>query len=158
MDKLPLPTDNIYKFYALFGLLLFIFAIGATVSLQRGTNDSVYKLYAELEAIRTSSPVANPSPSGQAASPSVREQLLERLIKVATEDRATLSNCLAGLAGISVLLVVVGFRRWHTQIQPIQDEILKLQLEKLRREAAITEKVVRNSSAPDGVNGLQVHS
>ena len=27
-SKIPLPTDNIYKFYALFGLLLFIFAFG----------------------------------------------------------------------------------------------------------------------------------
>lgn len=30
-NKIPLPTDNIYKFYALFGLLLLVFTIGAAL-------------------------------------------------------------------------------------------------------------------------------
>ncbi|VWX60064.1 conserved hypothetical protein [Burkholderiales bacterium 8X] len=133
MDKLPLPTDNIYKFYALFGLLLFIFAAGATVALQRGTNDSVYKLYVELESIRATS--ANPTAATEKkGEPSIREALLERLIEVAKEDKKTLSTYLSVLIAFSILLALAGFYKWHTQIQPIQDEMLRLQLAKLRRE------------------------
>lgn len=133
MDKLPLPTDNIYKFYALFGLLLFIFGAGAAVALQRGTNDSVYKLYVELESVRAPSaaPTAALDLKGEK---SIREALLERLIEVAKEDKKTLSTYLSVLIAFSILLTAAGFYKWHTQIQPIQDEMMRLQLQKLRQE------------------------
>ena len=38
-DKIPIPTDNIYKFYALFGLVLFIFCAGSFIFVQEKTND-----------------------------------------------------------------------------------------------------------------------
>lgn len=133
MDKLPLPTDNIYKFYAFFGLLLFIFGAGATVALQRGTNDSVYKLYVELDSVRAPS-TAPSAAMDQKSEKSIREALLERLIEVAREDKKILSMYLSVLIAFSVLLTVAGFYKWHTQIQPIQDEMMRLQLQKLRQE------------------------
>lgn len=30
--------------------------------------------------------------------------------------------------------MLYGFKKWHSEVQPIQDEIVRLQLEKLRHE------------------------
>ena len=136
MDKIPLPTDNIYKFYALFGLLLFIFSVGATIALSKNTNENVYKLYVELESLKLPS-IEEMATHKDAPHPTfVRKALLERLIEVAKSDKKTMEVLLAVVTFVGGLGVVYGFGKWHKDIQPIQDEMLELQLEKLRREVA----------------------
>lgn len=141
MEKIPLPTDNIYKFYALFGLLLLVFSIGGTVALQRGTNETVYRLYVELESIRIAGAAPAENATAREGSPSVREALLKRLIEVAQQDRKSLTIGLSVLAGISIVLIVAGFYMWQTQVQPLQDELLRLQLRRLRGEAGARESL-----------------
>lgn len=51
-NKIPLPTDSIYKFYALFGLLLFIFSIGSTIYVSRSTNELVFTSAIEFETLK----------------------------------------------------------------------------------------------------------
>lgn len=128
MDKLPVPTDNIYKFYALFGLLLFIFGVGATIALQRSTNDFMYRSTIDLETVKT---IAQPSPPDVA-----KRQLLEKLMEVAQSDKDSLGYGLTGITTLGFWIGVFGFARWHQKIQPLQDEMLQLQVEKLRREVA----------------------
>lgn len=136
MDKIPLPTDNIYKFYALFGLLLFIFSIGASIALTKNTNDTVYKLYVELESLRIPT-IEEMAAYKDGVHPTfVRKALLEKLIEVAKKDRTTIEILLTAVTVIGGLGVLYGFRKWHKEIQPIQDEMLQLQVEKLRREVA----------------------
>lgn len=127
MDKIPLPTDNIFKFYALFGLLLFVFAIGGVIAVQRSTNDYLYRSLLDIEAV---SAIEKPSSSDL-----LKKQLLERLVDVAKSDKEFFNNALSGLAAAGLVLMSFGFLRWHTKIQPLQDEMLRLQIEKLRREA-----------------------
>jgi hypothetical protein len=59
-SRIPLPTDNIFKFYALFGLLLTIFGFASVLYLNKTTNELIYQSaidVAELEAIIKKSPV-----------------------------------------------------------------------------------------------------
>lgn len=127
-SRVPLPTDNIYKFYALFGLLLFIFGIGAIIALQRSTNDFLYRSALDLESVKA---IAQPTPPDIA-----KRELLSKLITVAKSDKDFLGNCLAAITAAGFWLAFYGFYKWHKNIQPIQDEMLELQLEKLRREVA----------------------
>ena len=62
-SNIPLPTDNIYKFYALFGLLLFVFSIGSTLYVGRTANEIIFQTYLEEESIKQ---IANPTSLDQA--------------------------------------------------------------------------------------------
>ncbi|MEJ8856967.1 hypothetical protein WKW79_20495 [Variovorax robiniae] len=126
MDKLPLPTDNIYKFYALFGLLMFIFSIGAALVQNRATNTRIYELSLEAEAAAQA-----PDKVGK---PSLKSQMLERLLEVERGDKKAITYGLVGLIVAGFYLMLYGFWKWHREVQPIQDELVRLQLQKLRRE------------------------
>ncbi|BEP36692.1 hypothetical protein GmRootV59_36640 [Variovorax sp. V59] len=125
-SRIPLPTDNIYKFYALFGLLVFIFSIGGVIAVQRSTNDFMYKSLIDLEAVKS---VEKPT-----AADTIKKQLLERLIDVAKSDKDYFNNSLSALAAVGFFLMGFGFFKWHREIQPLQDEMLNLQVAKLRSE------------------------
>lgn len=127
-NRIPLPTDNIYKFYALFGLLLFIFGIGATIAQTKVTNDFMVKSFIELEALKA---IEKPN-----SVESFRRSVTERMIAIEKSDKEFFKWGLAVIAGIGFFLMIFGFGRWHSRIQPMQDELLQLQLEKLRREVA----------------------
>jgi len=129
-SRIPLPTDNIYKFYALFGLLVFIFSIGGVIAVQRSTNDFMYKSLIDLEAVKS---LEKPT-----AADTIKKQLLERLIDVAKSDKDYFNNSLSGLAAVGFFLMGFGFFKWHREIQPLQDEMLSLQVAKLRREVQAT--------------------
>jgi hypothetical protein len=125
-NKIPLPTDNIYKFYAFFGLLTFIFCIGGTLYLSKSTNELIFASSIEYETIKA---IEKPTPVEIA-----KQKAIEKKIEIAISDKEFLLNALSGLIGGSVLLMYYGFHKWHLEIQPIQDETARLQLEKLRHE------------------------
>lgn len=52
-SRIPLPTDNIYKFYALFGLLIIIFGFGSIVYINKTTNELVYKSMVDLAGLKS---------------------------------------------------------------------------------------------------------
>ena len=125
-NRVPLPTDNIYKFYALFGLLLIIFSIGAMVYVNQSTNDLVFDVAVEYETLK-----ADPVRS---VADEARFMLLERKLEIAGLNKKTFMLCLAALFVGGGFMVLYGFRKWHTEVQPVQDEIARLSLLKLRRE------------------------
>lgn len=127
-NKIPLPTDSIYKFYALFGLLLFIFSLGATVYVSRSTNDLVFTSAIEYETLRA---IEKPT-----AVEIAKSKGIEKRVEIALADKEFFLYALGTLAGLGVLAMIYGFTKWHRDIQPIQDETAKLQLEKLRLEVA----------------------
>lgn len=130
-SKIPLPTDNIYKFYALFGLLLFIFSVGAMLYLHDSTNDFLFNAIVEEERLKA---IEKPT-----VIESAKQKILTRRIEIIMNDRVFFINCLGVLVGIAIILASYGFMKWHREIQPTQDEIMKLQLEKLRREVPVQE-------------------
>jgi hypothetical protein len=125
-NRIPLPTDNIYKFYALFGLLLAIFGAGATLYVNRATNDLAFEIAVEYQELK-----ADPVRSVR---DDARFQVLQRKLEIAKMDKNTFLFGLSVVIGVGVLMVGYGFKKWHTEVQPIQDEIARLTLKKLKRE------------------------
>lgn len=125
-SRIPLPTDNIYKFYALFGLLLLIFGLSATIYTTKSTNEFMVAAVVDLEELKS------------IVAPTVREtarrQILQRQIEVAKSDKDFFGWACSGVGGIGFALMFFGFRKWHSGVQPTLDEITQLQLRKLRHE------------------------
>ncbi len=137
-NKIPLPTDNIYKFYALFGLLLLVFTIGAALYVNRTTNDLLFDKIVARELLRQ-----DPVPTHEQK---LRLLVTDRQIEIATSDKTFFQLGLGILGAIGGCCIVYGFRKWHTEVQPILDEtakvqleVAKLQLAKLRSEAKTTD-------------------
>jgi hypothetical protein len=128
MDKIPIPTDNIFKFYAMFGLLLFIFAFGSIFYTVNHFNELVFQSAIELETIEQ---IPQPSPVDV-----IKKQVLKKRLELAASDKRWSLIASYCISGFSVLLMLYGFERWHKQIQPVQDQIAQLQLEKLRHEVS----------------------
>lgn len=119
--KIPVPTDNIFKFYALFSLLLFVFSTGASIYVTRWSNDEILKVAPELIRLEQ---MARPSPSD-----GENKKLLAKKVKVTVSDRETFTWLLTGLTGLSVLGMLYGFTQWHKVVQPKQDRLLDLQIQ-----------------------------
>lgn len=128
-SRVPLPTDNIYKFYALFGLLLFIFSFGAAIVNNQATNNQLFQIVVELETIK-----ALPN-SGVVDE--VKKVVLERKLEIIKSDKRFYKHATGVVIAIATLMMLYGFDKWHKKIQPMQDEIAKLQLDKLRAEVAM---------------------
>ena len=131
--RIPLPTDNIFKFYALFGLLLFIFTWGAMIYVVRSSNETVFSAVPELESLKQ---IEKPTHAE-----AVRVKLLERKLELSQSDKKFFQYSLGGILSVGVWLMIYGFRKWHRGIQVVLDktakvqlEIAELQLAKLRRE------------------------
>ncbi|BBB24869.1 hypothetical protein [Amphritea japonica] len=125
-SRIPLPTDNIFKFYALFGLLILIFGIGSTLYVNRSTNDFVFDVGVEYETLR-----ADPA---RTVLQETRFNFLQKKLEVAQDNKKFYLYSLGGVIAIGIFMMFYGFKKWHTEVQPIQDEIARLSLEKLRRE------------------------
>jgi len=125
-NQIPIPTDNIFKFYALFGLLLFVFSAGSIIYVTRSTNELAFQAAIEVETIRQ-----NPNSS---AVDKAKMQILEKRLKIAATDKNFYVITIGVFFGVSIILMYYGFRTWHKYVQPVQDEMAQLQLEKLRHE------------------------
>lgn len=123
-SKIPLPTDNIYKFAALFSLLLLISAFGTIIYASNSSNAVIFEHWAELESLQ-----AQEKPSVEQAS---RRKALERKIEVTLADRKTFVAFAAVMACLGTLGVVLGFGYWHKRIQPLADQMAVTQLELAR--------------------------
>lgn len=140
-SKIPLPTDNIYKFYALFALLLFVFSVGMLVFVGQSTNRLIFDSVIEKQQLLTESP-ENPISKKKI-------EVLDRELEIAITNRTVSFWFFCILSGFSLSLGAYGFRRWHQDIQPrideasrVQLEISKLQLAKLQAEMVQRESAV----------------
>ncbi|WP_421870446.1 hypothetical protein [Motiliproteus sp.] len=125
-SRIPLPTDNIYKFYALFGLLLLIFGFASFLYVNQSNNDLIFEVGVEYETLK-----ADPSRS---ISQEARFQLLRKELEISQSNKTFFLSCLGAVIGIGIYMMWYGFKKWHNEVQPIQDEMARLSLEKLRRE------------------------
>lgn len=142
-SRIPLPTDNIYKFYALFGMLLLVFAIGSVTFVTKSTNEFMAIAYVDLEDLRTRD-ILKPREE-------MRRKILERQIEVAEKDKRFFFWSAMALAAFGSLAMLIGFTRWHSRIQPVLDEIAELQLAKLRHEVTqqkVVESTIRRLKRP----------
>lgn len=132
-SRIPLPTDNIFKFYALFGLLLFVFGVGASLYNTRSTNGFVASAVVEHAAL-----AALPTPT---AGEQKRKEILTRLLEIAGKDKNVFRWASSLIAAAGFWMSAYGFWIWHRRIQPVQDAISRLQLRKLEIELKQLERL-----------------
>ncbi|SFU14723.1 hypothetical protein [Pseudomonas marincola] len=120
-SRIPLPTDNIYKFYALFGLLLIIFSCGAVIYVSQSTNETVFSTLVEVETLKEQK---EPTPSVQ-----VKIEALGKLLEVSKANKDFFNKSLGILIGLAVCIAFYGFYLWQTGLQKVIDETQKVQLE-----------------------------
>lgn len=121
IDKIPVATDNIYKFYALFSLLAVVFSLWAILYVGKSANEVILDNVVEVETLK------------QEKSPTVAQQVrraaLEKKMEVAASDRRTFLFIISALLCGASWGMFYGFKKWHTEIQPVIDETARVQLE-----------------------------
>ncbi|MBB6558870.1 NAD(P)H-dependent flavin oxidoreductase YrpB (nitropropane dioxygenase family) [Acidovorax soli] len=126
--SLPVPTDNIYKFSALFGLALVVSGIFAFTTVYTSSLEKKIK-YTEamigLEARTTRTKLEDDTLAFN-----------RRLVEVTQSNEMAANYALGGLIALGLVLSFYGALRWHQVIQPRDDEIARLQKEKLEAEIA----------------------
>lgn len=138
-SKIPVPTDNIFKFYALFSLLLFVFAIGSTLYVNRTTNDQLVSLLIDLETLKAEKGPTQPQ--------QFRKAVVTQQLDVLMSDKRFYKWSLATLAALAALGMAYGFRKWHLEIQPVIDEAAKVQLDIAKLQLAKLQWEVTSSDA-----------
>jgi hypothetical protein len=124
--KTTIPTDNIYKFYALTGLLSTITLIVLFFQLTEEYNSRVFDRYVKasvLEGIRVPT-----------LEQKVTLQVIDRQSDLDASNKQFYSITLGVLIGWSLLAMIIGFWQWHTKIQPLHNEINRHELIKLKHE------------------------
>jgi len=133
-SRIPLPTDNIYKFYALFGLLLFIFGIGSLIYVNESTNSQTYEIIGEYHTLKQMHPKA------RSMAQEIKYQILDRKLDDAVASKIYYSLGIGLITVLGILMFCYGFKIWHTIIQPMQDDITRLNIKKLQQEVGEEER------------------
>jgi len=131
-SKVPLPTDNIYKFYSLFGLVLLISSFILFLQTYTSFQERSFDRFIELEILNNQE-VLEPKELA-------KKTVLEAKAKIDESDKELYMHFIGSFIAISLLLIFYGFRKWHVKIQPQQDLIAQKQVEKLTLEIQILKK------------------
>ncbi|MFT5781180.1 MAG: hypothetical protein ACI9EB_000541 [Pseudomonas sp.] len=123
-SKIPLPTDNIYKFVALFSLILLISSFGAIIVATNSANAVVFEHWVELETLQAQEKLSVEQTS--------RLKALERKIEVTISDKKTFIQLSGAGAAFGLFGIIFGFGYWHKKIQPLADQMAVTQLELAR--------------------------
>lgn len=123
-SKIPLPTDNIYKFVALFSLVVLIASFGAIIFASNTANAVVFEHWVELETLQAQEKLSIEQSS--------RLKALERKVEVAVSDKKTFTQLASAVMALGFIGVCLGFGYWHKRIQPLADQMAITQLELAR--------------------------
>lgn len=136
-SRVPLPTDNIYKFYALFGLFLFLACTYVFVNLQQSFNEKVFKRHIELKTLQDIEQMN--------AAQLATKEVLEKQAEIDSSDKKFFLNSIALFFSIAILLMIFGFYQWHKKIQPQQDEAFKRNIDKIEMEIKLLKKQINQN-------------
>ena len=127
--RIPLPTDNIYKFYSLLGLLLLISSMAIFVSTYSSFHSKSAERFIELSVLNELESLE--------VKQKARKKSLEKAIKRDKTDNNFYLSFLSLLIIAGLFLMLFGFWKWHRSIQPKQDRLLDLEIEKAELEIKI---------------------
>lgn len=126
--SLPVPTDNIYKFSCLFGLVLIVSAVIAFAS--------VYSSSLERKIVYVQAVIALESKAERTKQEEENLKLNRLLIDV-TKQNENLANIAFGIIiAVGLCLSGSGAMQWHRTIQRRDDQLAELQIQKLQAEIA----------------------
>jgi hypothetical protein len=124
--NIPIPTDNIYKFYASCGLVLLIAALVAFVYVQDSTNEKILNWLTSISQFESDGVIAEYEKK--------QIELYNHLIEITTDDKKLFHKILSGIVAISLWISGFGFYKWEKTIQPRDDLILELRIMQLEKE------------------------
>lgn len=130
--RISLPTDNIYKFYAIFGLLLLISSMVLFVTVYSTFQERAFSRFLELKVLTEVKDLT--------AQQVAKKELLSTQAKIDASDKETYLSSIGVFLTISLVLIFFGFWRWHKYIQPKQDLLLARQIEKIEIEIKMLNK------------------
>lgn len=126
--NIPIPTDSVHKFYAGFGLVVFIASLIAAVYIHNSTNEKVMNWFEEsvkLEKLEKMTEVDI-----------AHLKRIEELIDITKKDRTTFLYFLFSSSFFGLFVAGWGFQAWEKKIQPLLDKKMELELELLELEIA----------------------
>ncbi|EJG1014297.1 hypothetical protein OMR72_004603 [Vibrio parahaemolyticus] len=121
-----MPTDNIYKFLSLFGLVLTIFGGHLFNSTHNSFNDNLMNYSIDLSKLEL---IENPNSHEKR-----QIQMLEKKIELLLADKPFYMGFSSFFTALGLILMGFGFFRWAFYLQPKLDELLELQVEKAKIE------------------------
>lgn len=133
--RIPLPTDNIYKFYALFGMFLLLVSGTLFFVRHQHNNELAYERYILIETLKKN--------ERRTAEEDIRFFVLQEAQKIAKNDKYFEVNVTLSVFFLGCILSFLGFYYWHTTIQPKQDKLLDLQIIKIKKELKALDKANR---------------
>ncbi|MGD8112961.1 hypothetical protein [Vibrio sp. TRT 17S01] len=124
--NVTIPTDNLYKFLTIVGLLL-VLAGGYFFNLSTEKyNDEFIQLALKSAELKS---ITNPSEKQKLELLSV-----EKLISIKPSDKRFEQRVFVGMLLSGFIVMLIGFIRWFVFIQPNLDRLLELQVQKLELE------------------------
>src|SRR6266511_4160556 len=130
--SIHIPTDNIYKFASLFGIAIFISSMLGSVYFIVRFNELATKTVLDFEALKAKESLSTVE--------SVQKTILEKTRNVNRANSIIFPCLLGGSLGGSFFLSILGVLNWYRKVQPKQDELLNLQIEKMKREIQVLDK------------------
>jgi hypothetical protein len=124
--SLPIPTDNIYKFVCLFGLVLVISSIYAYVATYTTSLDRKIKY---LEVV-----IPLEAKSQRSKSEEDLLALNRKLVEVTQSNQKSATKMTSAVLGAGLALSLIGAVKWYVKIQIRDDKLAQLQIEKLQAE------------------------
>lgn len=124
--NIPIPTDSVHKFYAGFGLVVFIASLIAAVYIHNSTNEKVinwFEVSVKLEKLENKTEVDI-----------AQLKRIEELIDVTKKDRKTFLYFLFSASFFGLFVAGWGFQAWEKKIQPLLDKKMELEIELLELE------------------------
>ncbi|MEJ6473372.1 hypothetical protein [Pseudoalteromonas piscicida] len=121
--KIPLPTDNIYKFYAFLGLMILLTTAIMFFIRHEHYNSMAFERYIPMETLKAKS-ILNEDEK-------LKLFLYEKKSEIAKSNKdLELGVYLFYFFFLGGGFTFYGFYHWHTRIQPKQDKLLDLQIQK----------------------------
>ncbi|ELM0326635.1 hypothetical protein Q3047_004097 [Vibrio vulnificus] len=134
-SNMNLPTDNLYKFLALFGLLLTVTGCYMFNSSYTNFNNEYISSIVELAKYEN---IENPTKYEV-----TQKKALEKIIELLKANKPFNLNVSMFVIIIGLITMFYGFCRWHNKLQPKLDELLELQVAKAKLEVRQLEKTAK---------------
>ncbi|WP_456296844.1 hypothetical protein M1D72_10485 [Vibrio sp. AK197] len=135
-SSISAPTDNIAKFFAIFGLILLITTLTLSVYSYTNLKERAYSRYIELASLES---IEKPTQKQLATI-----KVLNTQKETDTSDRMFTLKAAAVFLVISVFSIGFGFSFWGFMVQPQQNKLLSAQIRKTQLEAQILEQELIN--------------
>lgn len=134
-SRISIPTDNIHKFYAIFGLVICITAATLFVFTYNFHHEETVSITLELAKLDSVGELN--------AYQKDYKGILEKRLEVGTSNKKFYMSIIFSVLGAGIAILCSGFFNWHFKVQPKIDELTDLQIAKLKLELAAA-----NTKAP----------